>query len=169
MGHWPHIFWFFPVQFSILLPNSFVTSQPNVLEVTFTLAKSQNTSMPVFILISGHRFVDRSDRILIQRWNSFIYEQQNSKLLFIINSTYLNILTPFNLPSWNERTGGSPLNTVVSGFPQITSSFSDGQPINAKSPSSSKMRLLARLIWSRLVNGIGGLYLSPVENTTEKY
>lgn len=76
---------------------------------------------------------------------------------------YLKIRTPFNLPSWNDRMGGFPLNAVVSGLPQITSSLSDGQPVNAKSPSSSKIRLLARLRCNRLANGIGGLYLSPAQ------
>ena len=76
---------------------------------------------------------------------------------------YLKILTPFNLPSWNKRIGGSPLKAVVSGLPHTTSSLSDGQPIKAKSPSSSNTRLFARFRCSRLENGIGGLYLSPGE------
>ena len=74
---------------------------------------------------------------------------------------YLKILTPLSLPSWNERIGGSPLNAVVSGLPHNTSSLREGQPIKAKSPSSSKMRLFARLRWSKLAKGIGGLYWSP--------
>lgn len=92
---------------------------------------------------------------------------QNSftaRSLFItltISVPYLKILTPLSLPSWNERIGGSPLNAVVSGLPHNTSSLREGQPIKAKSPSSSKMRLFARLRWSKLAKGIGGLYWSP--------